>query len=274
MSAFVDQLLVRFSDPAQLLLLLDPVADTTHERLKALLQAAYVFDFATLHAARDASVLNSEFERPILNLLRNHETRTQSVPSYTREDIIGEAFDPEPSVWLDISAQVSLTAVLEIDNAEVASIVTREITGFNTLADFESRFQFIDSAALFADLGVANFAELKERYHHFLTEVQLQPLPAFNPADPANARRLTLGVAILIRDTLDVAEVLREAKTARQTMESSLTYRRNERGVDVKTPYAVMLIFPQAIVAGLPFSLTDLQRLLAAEDILGVPVTP
>jgi hypothetical protein len=274
MSEFSDRLVLQLSDPAQLVQLLAPAADTAHTRLRTLLDAAFTMDFATLHDIRDIQVLSTEFERPIFPLKRVTGTWTQTTPAYERTDVRYEGPDFQAPVWVDIAAAVALTLVLEVDLGAVASIMTREIANFNSLDEFRARFQFIDINAFMAQLGLSTFEELQERYHYLLTEIHLQPPPAFNPADPANQHRFTLGLAVFIRDLIDVTTVLREAKLAQVTMERALTFRQTVDVAEVRTPYAPLLVFPENALSGRPFTADALQGFFAREHILTLFVTP
>lgn len=276
MSAFADRLLLQLSDPAQLVQLLDPAADPTHARLKALIDAAYSFESATIHDVQNVQVRASELQRPIFPRRRTHGTWTRTQPSYERTDTLSERAGDQPPVWIDIAATVTLTLVLEVDRAEVASIVDREIARFATPADFRARFQFIDLPAYMAELGVATFDEMRDRYHHLLAEFRLKPVPVFNPADPANLRQLTLGLALLFRESIDVVAALRDAKLARETMERSLAYGAGSANdiAEARTPFAPLVVFPQSAVGGPPLTADALQSLFAGERILALFVTP
>jgi hypothetical protein len=272
-SQFVDRLLVQLSDPSQLVQLLAPAADSGHARLRTLLGAAFTLDSTIIHDVLSVEVVSAELESPVFPLRRSLGTWTRTIPSYERTDVLYERPDLQSPIWADVAATVGLTLVVEVDPFEVASIVTRDIAGFNSLADFASRFQFIDADAFMAQLGVKTFEELKERYQYLLAEVRLKPQPAFNPADATNQRRASLGVAVLIRDTLDVAACLREAKLVRATMQRSMVSQANGALGEARTPFAPLLVFPEAAIVA-PFTADALQRFFAAEGVLALFVTP
>src|SRR5437899_1814617 len=115
MSVFVDQLLLQLSDPVQLIELLAPAADTNHTRLLTLLKAVYDFQFATIHDVRDPKVLQVEPERLLLTTHRTQGTWTQTIPSYGRTDVFYEGSDKLEPIWLDLTAEVGLKLLLEVD---------------------------------------------------------------------------------------------------------------------------------------------------------------
>ena len=270
MSLFVDQLLLRLSDPAQLTQLLAPVGDTSHVRLRTLLSAVYELPFATIHDVRDVQIRRTVFQQPLFPPQYERGTWTQTTPDYTRTDVVHEVIDWQKPVWLDIFADVGLTLVVEVDSGAVESILTREVTGFNTLDEFRSRFRFIDLDAFMARHGLSTVEELREAFHYLITEVRLRALTPFDPTDPSTQHRYGLNVAILIRETVDVTAALRDAKLARTAVEHSLTYRREVDVAEVRTPYAPMVIFPEDALDGPLFTAEALQTFFAAEGILVV----
>lgn len=274
MSLFVDQLLLQLRDPTQLTQLLAPASDPTQARLRTLLGAVYDMPFATIHAIRNLQVRQIEFQKPLFPPERLAGAWQQTIPSYTRTDISLERQQQVAPVWLDLLATLDLTLVLEVDPGEVESILTHELTGFNTLDEFRALFRFIDLDAFLAKHRITTVEELKEAYHYLLTEIQLRTPAPFDANDPANQYPFTLSVACLIRDTIDVSEALRAAKLAQATWESTQAYRREVDTAEVRTPYAPLLLFPETALNGLPFDANALQTFFAAERVLSLFVTP
>lgn len=275
MSAFVDAQLVRLTTPGGLAALLAPAGDPQRTRLRTLLGAAYDISFGTIHAIPDVTVRSIEVERPVFPPERTRGTWTATIPTYTRTEVAEERVDLREPVWLDLVAEVDVTLVLEFDAGEVERIVTREIAGFQTLDEFKQRFQILDFNLLNLDrlldeLGVSTVDDLREQYHHLLTEIHLKQPGPFDPADPANRRRFKLQLAVLIHESFDLVRVVREAKLARTMLERSLTYREQVGEVEVRTPYAPLLIFPKSALTDPTFGENDVQRLVSAEGISAV----
>jgi hypothetical protein len=270
MSAFVDQQMVQLSDPTQLAALVDPAGDPNHTRVRMLLGNVYTMEFATIHGVSNVQVRQTEFQRLFFAPSRVSGSWTQTIPGYTRTDLALERHETTHPVWVDLAVVLDLTLLLEIDSGEVESILTREITGFATLADFQSRFRFIDLNAFMSEHGITTVDELREAFHYLLTEIRLRALPPFNPEDPANQHRYQLKLAIFIRDVLDVAAALRDAKLVRTVLERALVFHGEVEGAEVRTPYAPVLIFPAAAVPGAPLTQAALEAFFAAEGVLAL----
>jgi hypothetical protein len=270
MSTFVDQQMVRLSQPAQLIDLVDPPGDANHTRVRVLLTAGYSMEFATIHGVSNLQVRHAEFQRPLFPLRRTFGTWSQTSPSYTRADLALERCELGDAVWIDLAAELGLTLLLEIDAGEVESILTNEITGFATLDEFRNRFRFLDLDAFMAEHGITTVEELREAFQYLRAEIRMRAPGPFNPADPANQHSYELRLALLIRDALDVASALRDAKLARTAAERSLVVRPQVDGDEVRTPYAPVLLFPLSAVPGPPLTQAALEAFFAAEGVLAL----
>ncbi|MFF3877198.1 hypothetical protein [Streptomyces sp. NPDC001978] len=268
MSEFVDQQMVRLSDPAQLTALVDPPGDANHARVRGLLNAVYAMEFATIRGVSDVRVRQSEFQRPVFPPRRTAGTWFQTMPPYTRTDLALERHDPMTPVWVDMAAELGLTLLLDIDAGDVQSVLTHEVTDFTTLDDFRSRFRFLDLDAFMAKHDITTVEELREAFHYLLTEIRLRFPGPFDPNDPANQHRYDLKLAILIRDSIDVASALRDAKLARTALERAFSPVPGPDGTEVRTPYAPVLLLPVAAVPGSPLTQAALESFFASEGVL------
>lgn len=274
MSLFVDQLLLKLSDPNQLIALLDPPGDANHTNLNTLLNRMYDLEFVTIHDIRNVRILHSESERLLLASQHTQGTWTQLVPSYIRTEVSYEgAFKLEP-LWFDVTAEIGLTLLLEIDPGQIESIVTRAIENFQTLADFEAYFLFIDLNAFMAEHGITTVEELREHARYLLTEIRTRQPDPFDPNNPANLHDYTLNVALIVRDTIDVAATLHDIKLANLVLERTQCYRKEFEGHEVLISYAPIAIFPQAALSGLPFDANALQKFFATEGVLALFLSP
>jgi hypothetical protein len=178
-------------------------------------------------------------------------------------------------LWVDLSADLGVELVLEIDAGEVESIMVREIANITSLADFRSRFRFIDLDAFLDEHGISTVQELRAAFEYLLTEVRMKQPPAFDPDDPANRRRYELSAAILIRDALDVTGALRAAKLARAVLRRTAAFREEaEADFQTTSPYAVVVVFPIDSLDGTPFTEDELGAFFAAEDVIAIFVQP
>jgi hypothetical protein len=274
MTLFVDQVLLQLSNSAQFLQLLTPAGDTTHTRLLTLLNAVYNLPFATIHDVRNVAVNQMEFQKLVFPTHYTQGTWTQTIPGYTRTDVTYEDLDRPDPVWIDIAAEVGLTLLLEADTGEIASITDFEVANFQTLADFQKQFRYIDLNAFMAEHNITTIDELRERYQYLRSEIQLLPLVQFDPNNPANLHSYTLNIATLIRDVIDVAATLRDAKLARFALGQALAYQKEVDVAEVQNPYAPLVIFSQTALTGLPFTTDALQTFFAGEGILALFFTP
>jgi hypothetical protein len=168
-------------------------------------------------------------------LLTLHEQRGTGTQSTPNHVRLYEGSERLEPLWLDIAAKVDLKLLMEVDRGEVQSINT-----------------------------------------HSLDQVRIQgkPLPPFDPNDPANIYSYTLNVAILIRDTIDVAATLHDVKLASTVSERIVTYRKEVDVAEVLAPYASIIIFPQTALNGSPLKPDALQSFFAHEGVLALFMTP
>lgn len=269
MSEFVDRQMVRLSDPAQLADLVNPPGDASHARLRTLLDVAYTMEYATIKGLSDVRVRRAEFQRPVFPPRRTAGTWFQNGPPYTRTDLALERHDGTDPVWVDLTAEIGLTLLLDIDSGEVESVLTREIGGeATTLAEVRERFPGLDLDAFMARHDITTIEELRAAFHYLLAEVRLRAPGPFDPGDPANRHSYELKLAILIRDTVDVASALRDAKLARTAMERALAPAPRPDAAEVRTPYAPVLLFPVTAEPDPPLTRAALESFFAAEGIL------
>lgn len=274
MSAFVDAVMLRLSDPANLQELVAPAADATHHRIRALFAAAYALPFATLHDVLRVEVLATEFQRPLSPPRRLAGTWTQTIPSHARTDILYEGQDGLTPEWLDVTAQLAITVVLEVDAGEVESVQIRDLGGFSTLGEFKAKFRYFDLDAFMAEHRITTVEELQRAYRYLLGQIKLKDLPPFDPASPANQRRFVLNLAVLIRDGIDLSVCLRDVQLVREAAERSLAYRREAGEAEVRAPYAPVLVLPENAVAATGFTEAALAGFFASQDVLAVFLAP
>ena len=274
MSAFVDTVMLGLSDPDRLREVVAPAADTTNDRIRQLFAAVYALPAAVLHDVVEVDVVASDFQLPLFAPRRLAGTWTQTTPSPVRTDVLYEGADARAPHWLDVVAQLALTVVLEVDTGEIASLQLDDMGDFDTLADFREKFRYFDLDAFLAEHDITDVAGLKRAYRYLLGRIQLRQPGTFDPADPAHRHRFELNVAVLIRDTVDVAACLRDARLVREVAARTLPYRRTVGDAEVRTPYAPLLVLPANAVGATGFTPDDLSRFFAGQDVLVVFLTP
>lgn len=274
MSVFVDKMLLELSDPTAVEDLVAPAADPNREILKALFAAVYELPLASLHSVKDVSVAEAEFERPLFPPQRTFGTWTQTIPSHTRTDLVFEASNGLVPNWIDCVIELDVTVVLDVDPMEVESILVRNIDDFTTLAEFTAKFQFLDLAEFMEEHGITTVAELKAAFNYLMAEIKAKTPTPFDPDDPANERKFTLKLAILVRDAIDVAASMRDVKLALAALDRTLTHHHQINEAEVRIPYAPVLILPSAAVAPGTITATELRDFFGAERIVVLLTNP
>lgn len=236
MSLFVDGLLLQLSDPTQLTQLLAPASDTNNTRLLTLLKIMYDLQYITIHSVQDIKI-TIEAQRLLLTTHQTSGMWRPATPDNSHTDVTYEGSDKLEPIWLDICAVVKLSLLMEVNSGKIESIDTHQV-------------DYIDT--------------------HYLEHVmiQLQKTGPFDAQDPANIQSYTLNVAVFIRDSLDVAATLRSVKLARAIMKRVTIYQKELNSVEVLTPYAPIVIFPQSVLASLPFTQAALEKLFAQEGVM------
>jgi hypothetical protein len=276
-SDFADRMMIGLADPAGLRDLLAPAADATHDRIRRLLAAQYALPSAVVHDVVDVTVLDTEAQRPLFLPRRHSAVWTTTQPGYARTDVLADGVDLRAPYWLDLTARLAVTVVLEVDPGQVESITVTEIEDVDSLAGFRARFDYLDLDAFLARHRISTVEQLREAFRYLLAEVRLAPAPPFDPADPAHRRRFELRLAVLVRDGGDLVGVVRDARLVRELAGRVLPVRPAPAGVgpevEVLAPYAPVVVLP---TGSLPAGITEAgaDSFFRAQDVLAVFVGP
>jgi hypothetical protein len=163
-----------------------------------------------------------------------------------------------------------VTAVLNLDPAEVESISAADIGDFETLADFEARFRSFDLPSFMTEHGIATVDELRRAYRYLLGEIRLAAPPPFDAGSPANRRRFPLDVAVLLRDDVDLAGSLRWARRVRDLADHGRPQPADVVGIEVRTSWAPLLVFSPAAVSASGIPEDELTGFFAAQEVLAL----
>ncbi|MEV4559247.1 hypothetical protein AB0K51_19970 [Kitasatospora sp. NPDC049285] len=275
MSSFTDALMLRLDAPGGLPGLLLPAGPTGLARVRQLAGTLYGLPAAAVHEVAKLEVAEAEFQRPLFRprLLSGSWIRTS--PAHERTEVLYEGRDAAaPPEWVDLMLRLSATLVLELDPGAIESVVLNDIGEYHTLAEFQAKFRYFDLAGYLARHHIETVDELRRAYRHLLGEIRLAAAPPFDPADPANQRRVPLELAVLVRESVEVTEALRAAQLVRDLAERSLPARREPDGLESRCRVAPVLVFPAAAVAASGVAEADLLAFFAARDVLAVPVPP
>jgi hypothetical protein len=226
-----------------------------------------------------AGVQGKRFELPVLETVRVRGTDEQTAPATTRVKIERERLRAGRLAWVDVFLDVVLTVRVTaltgpIDHVAVRSLLDK-LGPVASLADLRTRLEALYAPsvvdAFFGQLRVTSLDDLLSRPALFLQLVYKAP-PA---PDPGEARNYPVNVCVQVREDVAVREALQGAKLCRGILENQGDFAGDVAGADVLTPYAFVVVFPDALVtdATVP-GLTAAQfkagvrSLFAAENLL------
>jgi hypothetical protein len=114
-------------------------------------------------------------------------------------------------------------------------------------AKLKARYSDSVVDALLKQLHITSVTDFKRRANLFVELVYKAPVP-FNPNDPANIRDFQLNVCVMFQADLKVGEVVQAAKLCRSILEYEHDFTTTSDGGAVVSPYAFVVMFPDAIV--------------------------
>jgi hypothetical protein len=263
MSAFVDALLVRLSTHEGLQDLIAPADDTGQLRLRALFAQVYDLPFAAVHSLR-ADVAGIGCQRPLFLTERRGGSWLQNVPTQHSGDFKLEGSHLRQPLWIDVFAELLVTAELLVDGGELASVRIADLGGFDTVEEFRALVPDIDVDAFFARHGISTVEELRQRFRFTDAAMRFAPAPS---ADPQNltSQQFPLTLALLIRDTIDLAAVLRDVQLVRLAAEQVGGYPVQPLA-ERRTANAHAVVFPA--VAGNGLDQEQVKDFLASQHVL------
>jgi hypothetical protein len=192
---------------------------------------------------------------------------SQTVPSYTRADLVQDVPSVTEPLWVDLLAELAVTVVTEVDPRGAESVLARAFDDFATLDEFRARFTFIDLDAFMAEHRISTVEELREAFDYIVTEVKLRTPPPFDPADPANTHTIPVTLAALAVDPFDLAGGLRAARLTRAAAKDLIGPAPAGLPVEPVAAYATAVVFA---AAGLPDggpAADEVERLYARESV-------
>lgn len=246
MATFIDRTLVWLHDPAALAGLLRGPDAPQYPRLERLVAAVYRPDGVQVDRVAGATVLDVVPMKPLAGTDRLNLTWQRTQPAFELADLRGALTRTGAEVWADLYATVRLDLVADVDPGGIESTLSRSISDITSLADFQSRFRFLDLDDFLTRMKISTVEELRDAAEYVLTEVRLRPLPLFDPDDPANARSVTVDVALAVLDQRDLAAGLRAARRLRAASAGADPGRSDPVFGTARDPYALAVVLPQA----------------------------
>ncbi|MBO3084860.1 hypothetical protein [Cellulomonas fengjieae] len=273
MAAFADHVLAQLHDPAAMTALLTGAPAATYPRLVRLVDEVYETEGVELDRITGATVLSVRPEHRLTAADRVALTWTQAQPSHLTADLRGLVERVGAEVWADLYVTVLLDVVAALDPGGVESAVTRAIDDVTSLADFRSRFRYLDLDDFLARRRISTVEQLRASAEYVLAEVRLRPAPPFDPADPANARTITLDVALAVLDDRDLVGGLRAARRLRAAGAAGPPGRADPTLGRPVRPFAVAVVLPATAPAGQPDD-TAVDSLYASAGVLPLFASP
>jgi hypothetical protein len=266
MSAFSDALMVKCLDANAIDELLVPQSDTARDRVRSLLGSVYELPYLDIESVEGVDVLGREFQVPLPEPQQIQGTLERIGPSPERAVASFTAM-PRTQSWAAMELDTRVTVKLSVNTGALESILAVDLSDVSSLADFESRFDYIDMPRFMASAGVATLDQLKARFPHQFELSYAEP-PVFDPSDPDVERTFRLAVSVLFMADVQLTEALQEAKACRRAAEAARPHAAEADGASVLAASAWMVVFPAT--ASLPTGLTqaDVEALFAAEGMV------
>jgi hypothetical protein len=277
MSVFADQMLLRFSQTAF-------VDDLLTNKLGLLTLFNTSYESATVDVKEIVltSVLRKQFGSPAFETIRTIGTEERIVPGPERTKLDRAQPRLGRLAWVDVMLEILVSLkvhskAMPIESITVKSLVEK-LDGVSSLAELRTKLKTLypDSVvdAFFKKMRINSVDDFKRRGNLFLEFIYKNP-PPFDPADPKNARIFRLNVCMQFQPDLKITEAIQAAKLCRSIMENEHNSIESTDGMDVKTPFAFVVIFPDSVIGDnfIPGvtaaqTKTNIKTLFAAENMI------
>lgn len=272
MAGFVDRALLQLHQPAALEDLLKGSADGPYPHLERLITTVFGETTASIDRIEDISVIDAEPCVQIPAVTRIRGTFTTSQPAYAQSEARGELAVPG-GPWAHLIARTLLRVVIETDDGGIESVVMSSIDNITDLADFASRFRYIDLPAFLNARKITTVEQLRDAAQYLLAEIRLTQPPQFDPNDPTNSYSVEVDVACTVLAELDLAAGLMAARDLMTAGSERAPGPGNPVLGVAQHPFAVAVIFPQAQGQAHPTS-AQVDALFAKAGVLPLFANP
>lgn len=273
MVGFVDRALLQLHEIAALEGLLKRSATGPYPHLERLITAVFDESAVSIDRVDDVTVLSVEpvVRIPATTAIRG--TLTTSQPIYAQSEVRAE-LTAQNGPWAHLIARALLRVVIEADAGGIESLVMSSIDNITDLADFASRFRYIDLPAFLGAHKITTVEQLRESAQYLLAEIRLAQPPPFDPGDPSNSYAVELDVAFAICGELDLAAGLVAARQLIAAGISRAPGPRNDVLGVARNAFAVAVIFPQMPGGGQQPTAAQVDALFAAAEVLPLFANP
>lgn len=268
MASFRDSVLAEFSDATKLGELLLPPSDTDRRAIRTALGATFDLAAARIERVQGATIREIVLEHPLFPLGRQRGTWEQTVPHYTRSELMLQVSAPDVPVWVDLLVRLDVTVVAEVDPAGAEAVLVSGFDDFTTLDEFRARFAFIDLDAFMAAHHLSTVEDLRDAFDYLVAEIRLRQPSPFDPNDPANVHTLHVTLAMIAIDPLDLTDGLRAARLVSRAAQGIVAKPPTSIPVEVIAPYSIAVIFSQAALTGSGFTAAMVRDLFAQVGVM------
>lgn len=276
MSAFGDQMSMRFLEENFVTDLLSDLG------LQTLFNIIYSAEKIDVREVTLGSILNKQFQVPAFETIRTTGVDERLTASPDRVKVDRSQPRHGRLVWTEVLLELLLNLKVQSTGAPIESITTKnlldEFGAVNSIPQLRTALSARYSPdvvnAYFKKTRITTIEDFKRRGNLFLEFVYKQPAP-FDPNDPANARTFRANVCFQFQAEAKITEALQSAKLGRSILEGEAAALDVSDEVEVKTPFAFVVVFPDASVGdnffpGVPAAQTkaNIKTIFAAENML------
>jgi hypothetical protein len=271
---FVDRALLRFADPAGLQTLIAPGPGVPLAPLQMLLGSTYDLSQVRIDQITGVTVTDIRLQVPLYPVDRHRGTWTRAQPAYLSTDVSIDTRSSTDPVWVDLLARIRLHTVTEVDPGGIEFALTRGLDDFTTLDEFRNQFRFFDLEDFMARHRLSTVEDLREAFEYLVSEIHLRKPGPFDPNDPANAHDVEFDLALLVRNDIDLAGLLRTAATVRAIADQTRVAPKDALLGMPESALAVAAILDETAVTGAGITTAAISQLLAREQVLSLVASP
>jgi hypothetical protein len=267
MTAFEDQLMIRYLDPANVDLLLVPQGDATRQRAQALLAAVYEPRLLTIQSLDSIVVTAKSFQIPVVEPVAVNGTWEKVIPQSERSLIDFDLPAIAQTNWIDMALDTTVSARVSATSAPLDAVTSEDVSELSQ-QDFLAKFQFLDLPGLMTAAGVSTYQELQADFPRLYHLHYAAPAP-YDPNDPGAQRTYQLRVSVLFFDTLDLQGALRQLMQSRNALDAVRPQPDEYEGGDLLASSAWIGVFPTSVFGpATPITQAQVTSLFAAEGWL------
>jgi hypothetical protein len=265
MTAFADQLMIRYLNSAHVDLLLVPQGDTTRQRAQTLLASVYQPRLLTVQSLDSITVTAKSFQVPVVEPMPVNGTWEKITPQSERSFISFDLPAIAETDWIDMALETRVSARVSATSAPLDTVTSEDVSELSQ-QDFLAKFEFLDLAALMAAAKVSTYEALQADFPR-LYHLHYAAPPPFNPNDPAAVRTYKLRVSVLFFSALDLQAALRQMAQSSRAVDAVWPRPSEYEGGDLLASSAWIGVFPTSVFdpKTTPITQDEVSSLFAAQ---------